>query len=179
MLAAHFGVFMKTHLLLLTAFVLFCFAAVGQDFTTHSYQLITNTLTWNQAKEDAERRGGHLATITSQAELNHITGLALGFPSIGSYWLGATDQEQEGVWRWVTGEPWEFTFWNVGEPNNTGGEHHLVADIHHGHLWNDAGRDGSTASHYLLEIDNAPFTSHTYRLVTNTLTWHQAKEDAE
>ena len=32
------------------------------------YQAISGSFTWEQAKEDAENRGGHLATITSEAE---------------------------------------------------------------------------------------------------------------
>src|SRR4030095_14830247 len=85
-----FGAFMKTHLLLQTAFGLICFAAVSQDFSTHSYQLITNTLTWHQAKEDAERRGGHLATITSQAEHDYILSLGLHYHPDDGYWLSVT-----------------------------------------------------------------------------------------
>ena len=42
------------------------------------------------------------------------------------YWLGGTDQEQEGEWRWVTGEKWKYSQWAGGEPNNyTGGENYL------------------------------------------------------
>jgi hypothetical protein len=36
------------------------------------YQIILGNFTWEQAKADAEMRGGHLATITSEAEWNSI-----------------------------------------------------------------------------------------------------------
>ena len=40
-----------------------------------------------------------------------------------NYWLGATDKDQEGVWRWVTDESWSYTAWrDAGEPNNGGGQ---------------------------------------------------------
>src|SRR5690349_19868207 len=90
----------------------------AQEFTNHTYQLIAAPLTWQQAKEDAERRGGHLATITSQAELDHILSLGLPFHSNDAYWLGATDEGHEGTWVWVTGEAWDFSRWSSGEPNN-------------------------------------------------------------
>jgi hypothetical protein len=37
-------------------------------------------------------------------------------------WLGASDEAQEGVWVWVTGEPFTYTNWDFGEPNDAGGE---------------------------------------------------------
>ena len=41
------------------------------------------------------------------------------------FWLGAYQPDpmsrtNEG-WTWITGEPWEFTRWNAGEPNDFGG----------------------------------------------------------
>jgi hypothetical protein len=36
------------------------------------YQIIEGSFTWEQAKADAEARGGHLVTITSQAELDFV-----------------------------------------------------------------------------------------------------------
>ncbi|MBI4776538.1 MAG: hypothetical protein HY788_20580 [Deltaproteobacteria bacterium] len=37
--------------------------------------------------------------------------------------LGGHDSRVEGVWEWVTGEPWAFTNWIGIEPNNgAGGE---------------------------------------------------------
>ena len=28
------------------------------------------------------------------------------------------DKEEEGVWKWSDGSPWEFSRWNKDEPNN-------------------------------------------------------------
>lgn len=77
------------------------------------YQVVEGSFAWDEAKADAESRGGHLATITSQAEWDDI------LTQIGSYptavgWLGGTDEVENGIWQWVTGETWSFTRWHVG-----------------------------------------------------------------
>ena len=36
-----------------------------------------------------------------------------------AWWGGATDEEQEGTWRWTqSGDPVQNFMWGVGEPNN-------------------------------------------------------------
>lgn len=153
--------------------------------TNHTYEVVAGAFTWAEAKADAERRGGYLATITSQEEYDHILGLGI-LPST-DYWLGATDQAVEGVWTWVTGEPWSFAKWKAGEPNNLGEEDYLIGSLSIGHQWNDVGRPTTTVGHYLMETGGflppppppPPPTNHAYQVVSGTFTWHQAKTDAE
>lgn len=50
-----------------------------------------------------------------------------------SYWVGGFQQpgsiEPGAGWSWVTGEPFSYTYWGGGEPNNAApGEHHLALD---------------------------------------------------
>ena len=68
----------------------------AQDSITHTYQMISGSFTWHQAKADAEARGGHLATITSPAEIDSIR--SLNVTTAEPYWLGATDEGHEGPW---------------------------------------------------------------------------------
>jgi hypothetical protein len=134
---------------------------VDAQFTNHIYRAVSGSLTWHQAEADAEARGGHLATITSQAELDYI--LALGILPNETYWLGATDEGHEGVWTWVTGEPWEFSAWAAGEPNNSGPENYLVGAVIIGHRWNDVGTESATVPFYLLESDPPGCSPHKAR----------------
>lgn len=66
---------------------------------------------------------GHLATLTDQVENDFV--FALG--DVANYWVGGFQDlndpgysEPGGGWKWVTGEPWSFTQWLPGEPNNSG-----------------------------------------------------------
>lgn len=97
--------------------------------TGHAYLAFEQpAVTWDEANAAAtalKYRGctGHLATITSMDENDFITG---AFPAAapGGYWLGGAQPpgwgEPDGGWGWVTGEPFYFTHWNGGEPNNSG-----------------------------------------------------------
>lgn len=118
----------------------------------HWYRRYDASMTWHESRAFCESEGGYLATITSPAENDFVfVNLAAAAPN-DEVWLGGTDQGQEGIWRWITGEPWEYSNWaSVGnEPNNSGGfEHYLTIssllgpDDREG-SWNDSatGNDG-------------------------------------
>jgi|GEM_PF-1763886 len=67
--------------------------------------------------------GGYLATITSAAEQARV---ALVQNDTQTAWIGAQDDgnDTDAVFRWVTGEPWGFTAFAPGQPDDdasTGG----------------------------------------------------------
>ena len=126
-------------------------------FITNLYQVVHTPwppgLRWVEAKAEAETRGGHLATITSPEEWSWIVA-AIGTSILQeNLWIGGTDSVKEGEWTWVTGEPFSFTRWHPGEPNNSGEEDYL----HFGppeSLWNDL-QGTTTLPGYLLEFESA------------------------
>lgn len=81
-------------------------------FNGHTYQEVEETLCWSEAKEKCEKLGGHLVTITSKEEQEFIETMNSAYLWIGGYREG-------NEWRWVTGEPWDYTNWAEGEPNNS------------------------------------------------------------
>ena len=133
--------------------------------TGHYYIYVSSLgINWSTAKQLAEQQEyfgltGYLATLTSQEEADFA-----GEQSPGVGWIGASDAEVEGEWKWVTGPEtgtvfWlgavngspqnnEFSFWNDGEPNNCcGGEdfaHITDPSIGLPGSWNDLPNTGST-----------------------------------
>ena len=123
----------------------------------HAYQTLAvpMLIPWTSANQAATNAGGYLATITSQQESDFVYGLIsadgaqLFVQMMGNYygpWLGGYQlpgaSEPAGGWVWVTGEPFEYTAWAVGEPSQTAGA--LNEDRLHylGHggpepVWND------------------------------------------
>jgi hypothetical protein len=82
------------------------------------YMLFTGGSAWYDAKAACENMlpRAHLVTISDLEEGTLVAGLAGG----GEPWIGLNDVVREGTYGWVTGEPFAFTQWASGEPNNTG-----------------------------------------------------------
>ena len=117
--------------------------AITNPSNGHRYVLINKHMTWREAKKYAERLGGYLATITSAEEQDWI---CQTFPN-ARCWLGGTDEEVEGEWKWITGEKWDYTKWNFpGEPSNNyviggGGEENALCLESNYDRWNDLPTD--------------------------------------
>lgn len=124
----------------------------------HSYELVEASMTWSAANTYAISQGGYLATITSAEELADVSNLiASGQKS--SYWLGGTDEIIEGQWKWVTGEDFNFSNWNAGEPNNWGGNEDYLELLKSNGKWNDLPGSSQLGAviekeHLLVNTDN-------------------------
>ncbi|XP_052761862.1 hepatic lectin-like [Mya arenaria] len=53
--------------------------------------------------------GASLAVVTDEAEDEFVCNLIKSKQSHA--WLGASDEDLEGSWLWVTGTEWNFTLW--------------------------------------------------------------------
>ncbi len=88
----------------------------------HKYELYDVSLSWKEAKKYCESKNGHLVTITSQEEQNIVQSLLVSGTK-KYYWIGATDEIEEGQWQWVTGEIFAYTNWcqDPLQPDNHSG----------------------------------------------------------
>jgi hypothetical protein len=125
------------------------------------YEIVPWTRGWEAAKADAEARGGHLATITSEEEWETVCNL---FPlrDLLGCWLGASDAAEEGVWQWVTGEPWNFARWDAatGQPDAMReGQDFLWLHMNYAGHWDDIEGNDPGATKYLLEREGMPHIS--------------------
>jgi hypothetical protein len=121
-------------------------AGVVWGVNGHEYEVVTlNTVSWTNARAAAQALPGggwDLATITSAAENAFVTGLLPLSPTDRShFWIGANDAALEGTYVWVSGEPFVYTNWWGGEPNNSNDEDYVAYDFRNGWAWNDAPDD--------------------------------------
>eukprot|EP00063_Salmo_salar_P029062 XP_014003897.1 PREDICTED: CD209 antigen-like protein A isoform X2 [Salmo salar] len=87
-----------------------------RHFGSSFYLFSTVEKTWEQSKQDCVRSGADLVIIDSREEQNFINGFN------GMFWIGLSDIETEGSWKWVDGTPLTIEYWKRGEPNSFGGE---------------------------------------------------------
>lgn len=114
---------------------------VGQ-FGTHLYFLTDEQLTWPNAEALAVEAGGHLVAVNSQAEqtfLNDNFNPAAGGNElfIGLY-QDVNDPnyfENDGGWKWSSGEDLTYTNWESTEPS--GGTAENYARFLSNYLWGD------------------------------------------
>ena len=149
--------------------VLAAYSGVVHNATTGSFYLYVNsTLTWQAAQNAAVAYqifgvAGHLAHSNSLTENQYLDTLS----GTNNIWLGGTDGEENGVWRWIGGPTdglqfWagasggvgvgQYANWNPGEPNDYNGWESRL-EMYNGGLWNDQ-LEGST-SRYIIEWEDS------------------------
>jgi hypothetical protein len=131
----------------------------------HFYAFIAGEFTWDEAFADATSfsfggSSGYLATVTSAGENNFLSSLS---GDLG--WLGGSDDGAAAVndWTWragpEAGQPFTFTNWGTGEPNDCcGGENYLHTNWIVPGIWNDHGGPGNPGqlNGYFVEFSAPP-----------------------
>ncbi|NP_001134518.1 CD209 antigen-like protein D [Salmo salar] len=108
------------------------------------YFLSTERKIWEESRQDCLERGADLVVVNSRNEQKFLTELNR---NINGVWIGLTDRETEGTWKWVDGTPLTTRYWGQNQPDNGAvfvvyiGEEDCV-EINYGNLdpvnkWND------------------------------------------
>uniref|UniRef100_A0A3B1K604 C-type lectin domain-containing protein n=1 Tax=Astyanax mexicanus TaxID=7994 RepID=A0A3B1K604_ASTMX len=86
--------------------------ASWKKFGSSHYYISTEKKVWHYARMDCRARGADLVIINSREEQEFIK------RQDKNVWIGLSDEEEEGVWKWVDGSPLTTRYWSTGEPNN-------------------------------------------------------------
>jgi hypothetical protein len=108
---------------------------VGYDATTgRCHQFFEEPSTWLAARARCRLAGAELVAIGSAAEDDFLSD-AFTAP----YWIGASDGELEGSFRWDTGEPFRFSRFGTGEPNDLFNSQDCIEKRTANEGWHDRG----------------------------------------
>ena len=121
------------------------------QYNNHKYVRYDFPLNWTEAETFCKQQGGHLATITSEAENNAIKQL-LENAAMDRYWIGA--KRTNDKWAWVSNEDFQYTNWYVNEPNNTLGIENYL-EIYNNTGWNDNKNCRLANGGFICEIENS------------------------
>jgi hypothetical protein len=119
--------------------------------TLPSFQVIEGNFTWHEAKADAEAKGGRLAVLDTQEKIDATNAYLQELGEWPHLWIGLTLEAEEGLWKWVTGEPLGANNWLPGEPNNLGNEDGAAIYQNQTGWWYKA-LDTKASFGYILEV---------------------------
>ena len=104
---------------------------------------------WTEAKAICQgfHVGSTLVSIRDQVDLDSVNEKVLG-PTC----IGGSDAEQEGVWKWEDGSPFDFTHWGTNEPN--GNETENCLELDYSLNFNDISCGGNFNRYYICASPN-------------------------
>ncbi|XP_067254076.1 CD209 antigen-like protein C [Chanodichthys erythropterus] len=91
--------------------------SVNPKWITHnfsSYYISSEWKNWTDSRQDCLQRGADLMIINNREEQEFIRTVTSG----NIVWIGLTDIDEEGVWKWVDDSTLISGSWEPGEPNN-------------------------------------------------------------
>ncbi|XP_063406088.1 perlucin-like protein [Mytilus trossulus] len=106
------------------------------QFGNKCYFFSSDSRTWVAASSVCRAHSAELVIIDTEqenafiaAEISKLT---------GEFWLDGTDQFLEGKWEWAsTAQPFSYSNWYPGEPNDRNGEDCLITNDFHNSYWTD------------------------------------------
>lgn len=106
---------------------------------------VPRPIDWQEARELAEKGGGHLLVSASSEEITAIQEMSRSMKARDGIWLGGSLEEDH--WLWTTGEPWQAAAW--ADDSNASDEGVALA-LRPGEGWIAMDRDDK-ASGFLIE----------------------------
>ncbi|KAL7841270.1 hypothetical protein SRHO_G00249610 [Serrasalmus rhombeus] len=107
-------------------------------FNSSLYFISNEKRSWTESREDCTERGADLVIINSREEQEFVDSFCSCKDA--SVFIGLTDAESEGIWKWVDGSALTTAYWMSGQPNNGGWKGQqdcAVTRSEAGKRWND------------------------------------------
>ncbi len=139
------------------------------SYDGHTYKIYASSKTWEDTKIWCENNGGHLATVTSSQEQDAIFKLLEDYNNLNFYLGGSFTS---GKWKWVTGEPFDYTKWASNQPDCAGRKENYIGlwgDVRteENLYWNDFTNDYKYMTGFIFESDDLnEKETHTDKLPT-------------
>jgi len=112
--------------------------------------------TWAAAEATAVQLGGHLVSIQDAEENEWVRANVANFGGVDRrLWIGFSDVQVEGQFAWTDGASTNYTNWNPGEPNNSGGTEDFTELLGSNGRWNDQDADGNGQQIGVAELGEA------------------------
>ncbi|KFV80640.1 Macrophage mannose receptor 1, partial [Struthio camelus australis] len=95
----------------------------AEGWTKHGfycYSMGQIPTTFSEAKQICEENKSYLATVKDRYEQAFLTSL-IGFNPAKYFWIALSDAEEQGTFKWASGEAVTFTNWNSGMPGRESG----------------------------------------------------------
>ena len=133
------------------------------EYNGHTYVVVDERLSWEEAKKACEEMGGHLVILETAEEAAYVESLVAKGTKV-FYWLGGTDKGY-GVndYHWINGEPLTYENWANGQPDNgfLDGEYESYIGMvrtktpymSQEYTWNDYKNEPSDDHGYICEYD--------------------------
>jgi len=98
------------------------------SYSSSSYLIFDDKKQWVEALASCRTIGAELVKIESQNETEFINATFLSTRK--SIWIGLTDVQEEGVWKWSDGTSLQgYSNWGPKEPNNNEDSQHCVVVV--------------------------------------------------
>nr|XP_046183596.1 C-type lectin domain family 4 member E-like isoform X2 [Oncorhynchus gorbuscha] len=81
-------------------------------FASCWYFVSSERKTWSESRQDCVEKGADLVIVNSREKQRFLFSLNTRF------WIGLTDRETEGSWKWVDRTPLITSYWIIDQPNN-------------------------------------------------------------
>ncbi|XP_053335446.1 C-type lectin domain family 4 member E-like [Clarias gariepinus] len=99
---------------------------LGKCFISSSslYWMSNESKRWTDNQQDCWNKGADLVIINSKEEQEFIFKIKISKAA----WIGPSDREREGEWKWVDDTPLTARFWGYTEPNSNEADEDCVLE---------------------------------------------------